>query len=78
MNDKQFLDLISAIYCNVRTRTKVDVTYLFRWHFHGENEYVNVLPKRIICDSECQYRQRRGDWQLSSICSSALCSVKLV
>jgi len=48
---KRLLDLISTIYCNVRTRTKVDVSYLVQI----------ILPKRIICDSECQYPHRHCD-----------------
>jgi len=46
------LDLISAIYCNVRTRTKVDVTYFFRWYFPVKIIMLVILPKRVICDCE--------------------------
>jgi len=58
---KRLLDLINAIYCNVRTRTKVDAPYLFRLHFPVKIMLV-ILPIRKICDCECQYPHQRGDW----------------
>jgi len=46
---------------------------IFRWKIR----MLVILPKRIICDSECQYPRRRGNWQPRLSLLKQCSSVKL-
>jgi len=71
------LDLISVIYCNVRTITKV------KWSL-ACSDYIFFCKNEWLCwsylDSECQYPHRRSDWPHTILkhCVHPRCAVSRV